>query len=103
MFENLEVGINVIYTDEHFVDHAALVTAVWGSPDWREHCQLHTGKPAVPCVNLVYVSGDKAKDDPYGRQIERNTSVVHASSQPAGGLCWRMPEEARPEMGVVEK
>lgn len=102
MFEKLEVGSNVIYTDEHFADHVALVTAIWGQPDWREHC-IEPNQACVPCINLVYVSGDNTKDDPYGRQIERSTSVVHASSQPAGGACWRMSEEPRPKMGVVEK
>jgi hypothetical protein len=101
MFEKLEVGSHVLYTDTHFADHVALVTAIWGSPDWREHCLAEPTN--VPCINLVYVSGDSAKDDPYGRQLERATSVVHASSQPAGGSCWRMPEEPRPPMGTVEK
>ncbi|NIO74768.1 MAG: hypothetical protein GTN69_02480 [Armatimonadetes bacterium] len=103
MFEKLEVGSQVIYTDKHFVDRVALVTAIWGSPDWRDHCPDAMGQMHVPCINLVYVSGDSAKDDPYGRQLERDTSVVHASSQPAGGSCWRMADEPRPPMGVVEK
>jgi len=111
MFEKLEIGSHVIYTDKHFVDRTALVTAIWGQPDWRERVEGHIGadsktppdRTAIPCVNLVYVSGDKSKDDPYGRQLERDTSVVHASTQPAGGSCWRMPDEARPPMGTVEK
>lgn len=102
MFEQLEIGSQVVYTDKHFVDRVALVTAIWGSPNWREHC-IEPGQANVPCINLVYVSGDPTKDDPYGRQLERSTSVVHASSHPAGGSCWRMPEEPRPPMGVVEK
>lgn len=103
MFEKLEVGTQVIYTDKHFVDRVALVTAIWGAPDWREHCLDGPDQASVPCINLVYVSGDSSKDDPYGRQLERDTSVVHASTQPAGGFCWRMPEEPRPPMGTVEK
>jgi hypothetical protein len=103
MFEKLEIGSNVIYTDEHFVDHTALVTAIWGQEHWRTLCRENGPEGYVPCINLVYVSSDASKDDPYGRQIERQTSVVHASTQPAGGFCWRMPDEPRPPMGTVEK
>jgi hypothetical protein len=53
------VGGTVIYTDGYRRDHDALVTAVWG-PN---------------CINVVFTSGDSAKEDPYGRQIERETSV----------------------------
>jgi len=42
----------------------------------------------APGLNLVLVSNDEAKDDPYGRQIERETSVVHVSNQPAPGAYW---------------
>jgi hypothetical protein len=42
----------------------------------------------TPSINLVYVTGDEAKTDPYGRQIERATSVVHKSGQSAHGRYW---------------
>ena len=42
----------------------------------------------APGLNLVLVSNDEAKDYPYGRQIERETSVVHVSNQPAPGAYW---------------
>lgn len=54
-----KIGDVVVYTDGYRRDHDALVTAVWG-PN---------------CVNVVFVSGDGAKEDTYGRQIERETSV----------------------------
>ncbi|HSX22688.1 MAG TPA: hypothetical protein VLE97_07960 [Gaiellaceae bacterium] len=43
----------------------------------------------APGVNVVFVDPDEAKTDPYGRQIARQTSVVHESAQPAHGMFWR--------------
>lgn len=69
----VKIGDTVIFTDEYRKDHNALVTAVWGKD----------------CINLVRVSGDDAKTDPYGRQIERNTSVVRYSEANHYGMCFR--------------
>lgn len=79
------VGDRVLFTDSRGKDHEALVTIVWGQ-------NIYPGN--VPCINLVYVSGDEARQDSCGRQVERSTSVVHKSSQPAHGNYWRMPDEA---------
>ena len=46
-----------------------------------------------PSINVVIVVDDAAMRDNYGRQIERHTSVVHASSQPAHGFYWRLLTE----------
>ena len=66
----LKVGDVVRFFDTHWVEHRALVTAVWGEPneEW------------MPCINLVYISSDAAKTDPYGRQLERDSSVAHAGN-----------------------
>jgi hypothetical protein len=82
----LKVGSEVIYIDAHRVKHSALVTHVWG----QGHADLGGQEPSC---NLVYVSGDETKTDPYGRQIERATSVVHKSVQPAGAFCWCRADE----------
>jgi hypothetical protein len=68
-----EIGQSVIYTDPQRRDHKALVTTVWG-PD---------------CVNVVYVSFDEAKQDQYGRQIERETSVGRFNHSNCYGRCFR--------------
>lgn len=73
----LEIGQSVIFVDEHREEHVALVTNVWQSSG------------GLPGCNVVYVSDDESKSDPYGRQVERKTSIVHQSVQPAGGMCWR--------------
>jgi hypothetical protein len=56
-------GAHIVFVDEVGVEHDALVTAPWG----------------LTCCNLVFVSGDTTKEDSYGRQIERRTSVAHKS------------------------
>lgn len=86
MERKLSVGDSIVYIDAHRMRHSALVTTVWGP---------FTG--GQPGCNLVYVSGDDSKTDPYGRQIERQTSVVHLSGQPAGAFCWCWPDETAPE------
>ena len=73
----MKVGDAVRFTDELRQEHTALLTAVHGFPD-----DLH------PAVNLVYVSADESKTDPYGRQVDRRTSVVHRSKQSAAGMFW---------------
>lgn len=73
------VGGEVTYVDPVGKPHKSLVTAVW-------HTEFGVGNP--PGLNLVYVSGDEAREDTYGRQIERVTSVVHRSGQPAAGNYW---------------
>lgn len=79
--EVLQEGDVVTYVDPRGVPRPALVTAVWGaSPDTEDR---EVG------VNLVFVSGDPERKDPYGRQVERETSVVHEDSQPAHGNFWR--------------
>jgi hypothetical protein len=57
----VKVGEYVIYVDPVARQHKALVTAVHGDT----------------CINAVYVSGDESKTDPYGRQIERQSSLSH--------------------------
>ena len=41
----------------------------------------------------TYVVSEPDKADPYGRQIERETSVVHKSDQVAPGMYWCWPDE----------
>lgn len=71
------VGQVVVYVDEVGVAHQALVTAYWG------------GDRPDGALNLVYVSSDSEKSDPYGRQIERASSVSRESEHTAHGRFWR--------------
>ena len=90
------VGQYVIFTDSLRVRHDALVTA-WhlGEAKTVEEFKKLYGENAMPCVNLLYVSKDPKKSDPYGSQIERNTSVPHKSVQYAvdGAMTYCWPHE----------
>lgn len=66
----------VIYVDSKGREHNALVTSVNGPSD------------QTPSVNLVYISKDEERNDSWGRQIERDSSVVHESNQSAHGRYW---------------
>lgn len=78
--------------DEDYQEHVGLVTAVHGV--FRDDATTEDGAaaaPYVPCINVVYVSGDDAKHDPYGRQVERLSSLMHYQSvqaMPRPGRFW---------------
>jgi hypothetical protein len=80
---------SIVYVDPQGVAHSALVTQWWNGDTPVEAYMSAHGEPGC---NLVYVA-DKAKRDPYGTQIERATSVVHKSKQPAHGNYWAWPDE----------
>ena len=84
----VKIGDAVIFVDPVGQPRPALVTAVWG--------QYATPMSPAPGVNLVIVSEDPFRDDTYGRQIERSTSVVHQSNQPAHGNYWREVGDTSP-------
>ena len=76
-------GEHVVYVDSAGRGHPALVTAVWRDPSARDDPD--------PAVNLVLVSPDANRTDPYGRQIERRTRVRHQSR--GAGESWRRAHE----------
>ena len=75
------VGDTIIFHEPDSRARAALVTSTWAVP----------GGPNM--VNVVYVSGDEAKHDTYGRQMERATSVHHKTYNPTHGFYWRWSDE----------
>lgn len=91
----MKIGDSVIYIDTLRREHPALLTAIHGSVQkaqrqvdgqWVEY-------DSIPCVNLVYVSSDESKRDPYGLQLERQSSCVHISSNSAGANCFKFQGE----------
>lgn len=78
------IGQAVLFVDTHRVKRAAIVTHVFRSDSFPGH---------PDGVNVVYVSDDAAREDNYGRQIERATSVPHMSTQPARGYGWQHVDE----------
>lgn len=92
MNKELRVGGVVIYCDQVGNDHDAVLTAVWSHGTVDEHIKAYGD---YPLVNLVFVSGDESKQDSYGRQIERATSVQHVAPNLPHGFYWRFPDEDR--------
>lgn len=60
----VKVGQTVTFVDPVGKHRAALITAAW----------------SYSCVNMVLVSEESTRTDSYGRQIERVTSISHAST-----------------------
>ena len=87
MDRNFDIGHQVVFTDEHGRPIPALLTAIHGDE------YDHEGTMHYPCVNLVFCSLDEEKTDPYGRQIERHTSVPHKLESSAHGFYWRWDDE----------
>jgi len=87
MQHTLEIGDAVEYVDEFGVAHSALVTQNWGSATFEADPE----QPWLcPSINVVYVAGDESQTDSYGRQIARQTSVVHELNQQAHGRYYRV-------------
>lgn len=97
MTQEYTVGQAVVYVDEFGRKHDALITAWWKQPELTHRGQKLATQPDVkwgePCCNLLFVTGDEAKTDSYGRQTERRSSCVHKSSQTAHGNFWCWPDE----------
>jgi hypothetical protein len=85
---------SVVYVDPHGVEHTALVTIWWTG---NREVSAYRSENGEPGCNLLWVSDDDTKTDPYGRQIERATSVVHKTKQAAHGNYWCWPDECLPD------
>lgn len=92
MERTYNVGQHVKFIDEYRKAHDALVLIWWKAPDWPEP---YTGESGEPGCNLVLVDPDPEKQDSYGRQIRRETSLVHLSNNPGKGNCWCWPWETK--------
>jgi len=77
-----EIGQHVIYVDPMGIPRDGLVTVWWGD------VQSYAAPGGEPGCNLVFVEGDSARKDSYGRQVSHSTSVVHRSKQAARGNYW---------------
>lgn len=87
---DLKVGKEVVFVDSVGKQFPALITAIHGRPE------------DVPCVNVVFISGDETRQDSYGRQVERSTSVVHRSKQPAHGFYYMEPGDTPNPIAPVQ-
>lgn len=102
----------VVYHDGSGKEHNALLKAVWDQSQSvtddegnlvTDEKGVYVTKPMfasddlteLPCVNLVYVSGDPDRQDNCGRQTQIETSVVHKDQGQGAvhGNYWRFPWE----------
>lgn len=81
-----KVGDHVLWIDEHGKEHNALVLIVWDKGGMAPEYPVEN-----PTINLVVVNPDPSRDDSYGRQIERHTSVPSARRTTVRGRCWDWP------------
>lgn len=110
MEREFKIGCSVVFFDSHRRPHQAIVTNWFhGGPDGQSLAELqakHDEQVAkfppekrfplyMPCCNLVWVSEDTSKTDPYGRQLERQTSCSYGRNQnpPFIGMSWCWPDE----------
>lgn len=96
----VKIGNHVIFVDAYGKDHSALVTCVFSAD---ERCMDEEYAKSIgmakaltkeeiyrtTSINVVLVVSDKTKQDSYGQQIERFTSIVHESQQQAHGMFWK--------------
>lgn len=100
-----KLGCRVIYFDSLRRPHEAIVTNwLHGGPDGQTVAEVEAAWKEkgivslfyMPCCNVAWVSSDDTKVDPYGRQLERQTSATYGRQQgmrPFVGNCWCWPDE----------
>jgi len=114
MDRTFKIGCYVYFFDSHRVGHAALVTNWFhGGPDGETLEQYEARKKAegttsplwTPSCNVVFVAEDRQKQDPYGVQIERQTSCAYGRNQstPFLGMCWAWPDEVEEAKQLAAK
>jgi hypothetical protein len=77
------IGMPINAFDSHGKKRTALVTNVFGESE-----KLSDGTESHPAINVIFCSDDSAKEDVYGRQVERLTSLVYSEQQSAHGMYW---------------
>lgn len=94
MERSYDLNSQIVYVDPKGVRHSAIVTVWWANgADGQNEIKEYVSASGEPGCNLVFTSKDPERKDSYGRQIERATSVVHKSKQPAHGSFWCWPDE----------
>ena len=86
-------GQPIRFVDPQGAHHDALVTRwwCWNGERYTIPDAAWVQANGEPGCNLVYVTSDKSKEDPYGLQLERATSVTHQTKQAAPGNFWYWP------------
>lgn len=78
--KDVNVGDAIVYHEPDGTGKNGIVIAVWSQgPSY--------------CLNLVTIEDDPARDDSYGRQIKRPTSISYKDNMPVHSNYWRWPED----------
>lgn len=88
MERTISIGDHIKVRDEQGTLHDGLVSQQWGEPG-----RVIKDGAQPPAINVLFVSADTEKTDPYGRQIERLSSCSHKSVTTAPGRYWFFPDE----------
>lgn len=72
---------------------AAREAAVYYDSRQRPHPALVTERWSDTCINVAFLSLNEGAVDPHGRQLDRQTSQVHASFNDMKACCWDVIEE----------
>lgn len=88
MERTISIGDHVKVVDETGNLHDGLVTQQWGQPG-----RVIKDGESPPAINVVFVTSDAAKTDPYGGQLERLSSCSHRSMTTAPGRYWYFRDE----------
>lgn len=91
MERTLDIGDSIKVVDETGNLRDGLVTNHWH--DGRR--TLKEGE--CPTINVAFISADPAKNDPFGRQVERLSSCSHKTTTNAPGRYWFFADEGRKE------
>jgi hypothetical protein len=89
----------VVFHDGGGKPRNALVTIAWDQTvqdeETGESRPFHAEDDlsSLPCLNLVFISDDDKRQDQYGRQLERETSVPHKEQNRVHGFYWRFEGE----------
>ena len=106
-------GCSVVFFDSLRQPHEALVTNWFhGGHDGQTLAECEqvakdrgvTSPFFLPCCNVAWVTSDESKQDPYGNQLERATSVGYGRQQgmiPFVGMCWCWPDEIAEAMELA--
>lgn len=110
-----KIGCRVVFFDSLRRPHEGIVTNWFhGGPDGVTVAELEqqrkekgvTSPLYMPCCNIAWVSGDSNKQDPYGRQLERASSVNYGRNQGMihfVGMCWCWPDEIEEALELAAK
>jgi len=85
--QSVKVGDHVVFADQQGRHQNAIVICVFGKNSWDEESDFG------PTINVLFADQNPEREDSYGRQSKRETSVPHKGGSTAHGYWWALPSE----------